>query len=83
MKGNTMRARVPLMCVLAMLVCAACQPGCMTAVKEGGGVARGAKGLYAPIKPLAISKDAKPLGEYRRFELRISSGLLHIDWFTP
>ena len=43
--------------------------GCMTVVKEGAGLAMGAKGTYMPIKPIAADKDARPLGVYRRFEL--------------
>lgn len=43
--------------------------GCGTAIKEGVGIARGAKGVYAPIQPIAASAEARPLGAYRRFEL--------------
>jgi len=43
--------------------------GCSTAIKEGVGVARGAKGTYTPLQPLAAEEEARPLGEYTRFEL--------------
>jgi hypothetical protein len=45
-------------------------PGCVgTALKEGAGVALGAKGTFLPIEPLAAAGEARPLGAYRRFEL--------------
>jgi len=45
-------------------------PGCAsTVLKEGAGVALGATGLYVPIKPLSELKDARPLGDYKCFEL--------------
>ena len=45
-------------------------PGCLsTAIKEGAGVALGAKGTYLIIQPLSPDKEARPLGEYTRFEL--------------
>lgn len=55
---------------LTMLVMAALATagGCSTAIKEGVGVATGAKGLYAPVRPVAAG-DARPLGEYGAFEL--------------
>jgi len=44
--------------------------GCLgRAIKEGVGVARGAKGIYAPIRAVAPDKESRPLGEYTRFEL--------------
>lgn len=44
--------------------------GCVSRIaKEGLGVARGAKGVYAPVRPLAAAKEARPLGRYRMFEL--------------
>ncbi len=43
--------------------------GCMTAAKEGIGVVRGASGVYAPTLLVAADKDARPLGQYRRFEI--------------
>ena len=43
--------------------------GCMRGIKEGVGVARGAKGFYAPIETSALQTDPYPLGEYRCFEL--------------
>lgn len=52
--------------IAAMLVAAA---GCTTAIKEGVGVARGAKGVYAPIQPVAAVAETRPLGIYKRFEL--------------
>ena len=48
-----------------LLVVLAMTAGCSQAIKEGVGVARGAKGIYMPISPLAVS----PLGQYTRFEL--------------
>jgi len=44
--------------------------GCVsTAIKESVGIARGAQGTFTEIKPPAESKDARPFGLYRRFEL--------------
>ncbi|MCK4603048.1 MAG: hypothetical protein KAU28_11315 [Phycisphaerae bacterium] len=43
--------------------------GCTRAIKETVGMARGAKGLYTPIQPVDPVKEARPLGEYTRFEL--------------
>jgi len=56
--------------ILAMaLVTAIAASGCTTAVKEGFGVATGAKGIYAPITSLSASSQARPLGQFRQFEL--------------
>jgi len=43
--------------------------GCSRAIGEGAGLVLGAKGTYIPTQPLAASKEARPLGAYRRFEL--------------
>ena len=42
--------------------------GCTRAIKETVGL-RGAKGIYAPIQPVDRLKEARPLGDYRLFEL--------------
>jgi len=52
-----------------MLLTAASMLGCSTAAKETVGLFTGAKGLYAPIKPVAADQTARPLGQYRHFEL--------------
>jgi hypothetical protein len=58
------------MIALSLLAgCLVAAGGCSRAIKEGVGVARGAKGLYAPIDPVAPTDTARPLGEYQRFEL--------------
>ena len=44
-------------------------PGCSTAIKEGAGLALGAKGTYLSTRPLAAAQESRPLGAYRRFEL--------------
>lgn len=54
-------------CLMLMGVVAA--TGCTTVIKEGVGAARGARGVYAPVRPLAADKDSRPLGQYRNFEL--------------
>lgn len=44
--------------------------GCIsTAAKETVGLFRGAKGVYVPIQPVSSDKLARPLGQYRHFEL--------------
>jgi len=60
-----MRQALTLMAAAALLVAG----GCSTGIKEGVGVVRGAKGVYAPVQPLAVTQDARPLGEYTRFEM--------------
>ena len=58
----------PLGLLVAVATLAA--PGCTsTILKEGAGVALGAKGTYMPIQPLAPDKASQPLGVYKRFEL--------------
>jgi hypothetical protein len=52
-----------------LAACVVAAGGCSRAIKEGVGVATGAKGLYAPIEPVAPTDTARPLGEYQRFEL--------------
>ena len=56
---------------LLLIVCVGvAASGCVgRAIKEGMGVARGARGVYAPIKAVAPVKEATPLGTYDRFEL--------------
>ena len=43
--------------------------GCTRAVKETVGLGRGAKGVYAEVQPVGVTKDDKPLGAYGRFEM--------------
>jgi hypothetical protein len=44
--------------------------GCVSrAIKEGIGTVRGAKGTFAPIKPLSAIKDEPVLAQYANFEL--------------
>jgi len=44
--------------------------GCLgRAISESVGAFRGASGTYVPIRPLSADKDARPLGEYTKFEL--------------
>jgi len=56
---------LPALLVLLALAALAAMSGCSQALKEGVGVAFGAKGTYMPIEPLP--SDA--LGGYQRFEL--------------
>ncbi|MHC4294695.1 MAG: hypothetical protein ACYSTL_03825 [Planctomycetota bacterium] len=56
-------------CWMLPVVLAVVASGCTRAIKEGVGVARGAKGLYAPIQMVSAEKAVRPLGEYTRFEL--------------
>jgi hypothetical protein len=45
-------------------------PGCTgTILRESAGVALGAKGTFLPIRPMTTEAEARPLGQYRRFEL--------------
>jgi len=62
-------ARKTLLLCVPLFLTALAGLGCTTAVKEGVGIARGAKGLYAPIMAVSPDKSAKPLGQYRYFEL--------------
>lgn len=58
------------MVVLLGSLVAAASPGCIgRAIKEGIGVATGAKGTYVELKPLAADEEGRPLGAYKRFEL--------------
>ena len=43
--------------------------GCTTAIREGVGAVRGAKGAVVPIQPLAMHENERPLGGYTRFVL--------------
>ncbi len=54
---------------LPLVMIALLGSGCATGIKEGVGLARGAKGSYAPLKDVSASENARPLGEYQRFEL--------------
>ena len=55
--------------LLLLVIATGAVTGCTTVAKEAVGIARGARGVYAPIRPLAASKEIRPLGTYRRFEL--------------
>ena len=56
--------------VVLVLAAGLAAPGCAgTIIKETVGVARGAKGTFMPIQPIAADKDARPLGVYKRFEI--------------
>ncbi len=72
-----MPTRLPFRALLLALAAAMTAGGCTsTIIKEGAGIAMGAKGTYMPIQPLAATEDAKPLGAYRNFELgAISDGI--------
>ena len=54
---------------LTLLMSLSLVGGCGTIVKEGVGVAMGAKGVFTPIQPVAATKDQRPLGGYERIEL--------------
>jgi hypothetical protein len=56
-------------CPMLLLVVALAVPGCSRAIKEGVGLARGARGVYVPLEPLSADPNARPLGEYEYFEL--------------
>ena len=57
-------------CLMLLICVATMGSGCISRLaKEGIGVATGAKGLYAPIQPVDVDKEARPLGQYKRFEL--------------
>ncbi len=43
--------------------------GCSTLVKEGVGLFKGSKGVYAEVQQVDSTPGARPLGEYTRFEL--------------
>ena len=58
-----------LLCIVVMLTVAFLLPGCSTAAKEAVGVVTGPKGIYAPIKAVSANEEARPLGQYKRFEL--------------
>ena len=52
------------------LAAASVLPGCISrGIKEGIGVVRGGRGVYAPIQPLRATGGVKPLAAYTRFEL--------------
>ena len=55
--------------LLALAACAVLTQGCGRAITEGIGTIRGAKGTYAPIKPLSEIKNEPVLGAYSNFEL--------------
>jgi len=53
---------------LAILACVSMTTGCVSrAIKEGIGVARGAKGISVMVKPVSADASARPLGGYTRF----------------
>ena len=54
---------------IVVLLTAASLTGCGTAAKEAVGIFTGAKGVYAPITAVSADKEARPLGQYKRFEL--------------
>jgi hypothetical protein len=56
--------------VALLLVVCLTAGGCTgTIIREASGAVMGAKGTFMPIMPLSPDKQAKPLGQYRRFEL--------------
>jgi len=57
-------------CLVALAALAILAQGCVgRAIKEGVGTVRGAKGTFAPIKPLSEIKDQPVLAQYTNFEL--------------
>ncbi len=54
---------------LPVVIIALFGSGCGTAIGEGVGLFLGAQGSYTPLQDVSASKDARPLGEYQRFEL--------------
>jgi hypothetical protein len=54
---------------MAVATAAVLLAGCTRAVKETVGLGRGAKGVYAEVQPVGLTKDDKPLGVYGRFEM--------------
>lgn len=65
---------------VSIVALAALLGGCFTVVKEGVGVARGAKGTVTVRQAIAADEQARPLGVYERFELRITDAT---DGKTP
>ena len=56
--------------MLILVACAVLTQGCLgRAITEGVGTVRGAKGTYAPIKPLSQIKNEPVLAAYTNFEL--------------
>ncbi len=55
--------------ILAIAAIMSATVGCTTVIKESIGIAKGAKGVYAPIRPAAGSAQTRNLGEYTRIEL--------------
>ncbi len=64
-----MRTKKLILCLSLVGAIIALSSGCGRVIKEGVGVARGAKGLYTPIESSALQTDPYPLRVYRRFEL--------------
>ena len=58
-----MKKSMILSTVLIVSVCLVA--GCGTAIKEGVGIAIGAKGLYTPVQDFSPNKSARPLGKKR------------------
>jgi len=55
---------------LVLAACAMLAQGCLgRAIKEGVGTVRGAKGTFAPIRPLSEIKNEPVLAQYANFEL--------------
>lgn len=61
-----MRRNITLLLLVTAVMVAA---GCSRGIKEGVGAVRGARGVYAPLDPLAPTDEDRPLGEYQKFEL--------------
>jgi hypothetical protein len=55
--------------LVSLVLCGSWLCGCTRAIKEGLGGIRGAKGIYAADRPLAATKEQRPLGAYGRYEL--------------
>lgn len=64
-----MRAKKLILCLSLVGAIITLSSGCGRAIKEGVGVARGAKGLYAPIETSGLQTSAYPLAQYQCFEL--------------
>lgn len=63
----TARSRIALVVLPALVLIVF--PGCSRFAKEGIGYARGARGLYVPLKAVASETQSEMLAQYQRFEL--------------
>ena len=54
---------------LTVVLAGAALGGCSTAIKEGVGLATGARGSVTVVESALAGKESRPLGVYRRFEL--------------